>query len=138
MGLHAKEKKTKAKEKKQKAHFEKKAKKAARAAKKAKAAKAAMKRAMARGARGGTMSFGGSGDVHYANFAGCKYDDQSVGEWEAVKVKKNHFINYPLTIQYRTSPQKTRCSWCQDGAVAYVDGCAVAYKSDQASAGFGG
>jgi len=136
--LHAKEKKTKAKEKKQKAHFEKKAKKAERAAKKAKAAKAAMKRAMARGARGGTMSFGGSGDVHYSNFAGCKYDDQSVGEWVVAQVRKEFFHMYPLKVQYRTSPQKTRCSWCQDGAVSYIDGCAVQFKTDQASAGFGG
>merc|ERR1711970_719623 len=91
-----------AKEKKQKAHFEKKAKKAERAAKKAEAAKAAMKRAMARGARGGTMSFGGSGDVHYSNFAGCKYDDQSVGEWVVAQVRKEFFHMYPLKVRYRT------------------------------------
>jgi len=87
---------------------------------------------------GGRMTWRGSGDVHYNNFANCKYDDQSCGEWVAVKVAKEFRPHYPLEVQYRTSPQKTRCSWCQDGAVAYIDGCAVSYKSDQASAGFGG
>jgi len=115
------------KEKKKKATIKKKA-----------AAKLALTKALAAGTKGGTIKFHGSGDVHYSNFAGCKYDDQSVGEWQLLKVDKSFFANYPLTIQYRTSPQKTRCSWCQDGAVAYIDGCSVQYKGDQASAGFGG
>jgi hypothetical protein len=41
-------------------------------------------------------------------------------------------------VQFRTSPQRQRCSWCQNGAVAYIDGCAVSYKGEKASAGFGG
>jgi hypothetical protein len=86
----------------------------------------------------GTMMFSGSGDVHYSNFAGCKFDDQSVGEWVAVRVKEEYWSAAPLMIQYRTSPHKTKCAWCQNGAVAYIDGCAVKYHEDQASIGFGG
>lgn len=86
----------------------------------------------------GYMKWQGSGDVHYSNFANCKYDDQSVGEWVAVQVDKAHWDAAPLMIQYRTSPQRTNCPWCQNGAVSYIDGCAIKYKDDQASAGFGG
>merc|ERR1719478_1712015 len=86
----------------------------------------------------GHMTWQGSGDVHYSNFANCKYDDQSVGEWVAVQVDKAHWDAAPLMIQYRTSPQRTNCPWCQNGAVSYIDGCAIKYKDDQASAGFGG
>jgi hypothetical protein len=87
---------------------------------------------------GGWMSWGGTGDVHYRDFNNCKYDDQSVGEWAAVEMQKKYFRAYPLRITYRTSPNRQRCSWCQNGAVSYIDGCAVEYKGDQASAGFGG
>lgn len=76
--------------------------------------------------------------MHYRNFNNCKYDDQSVGEWTALKVKKKYWAAYPLIISYRTSPNRQHCSWCQNGAVSYIDGCAVKYKGDQASAGFGG
>jgi hypothetical protein len=86
----------------------------------------------------GFMSWAGSGDVHYNNFQGCKYDDQSVGEWTAVQVDKKYWDTAPLIIQFRTSPQRTSCDWCQNGAVSYIDGCAIKYKDDQASAGFGG
>jgi len=86
----------------------------------------------------GFMRWGGAGDVHYHSFAHCFYDDQSIGEWTALRVKKAYYARYPLTVQYRTSPNAQRCSWCQNGAVAFIDGCAVRYKSEQASAGFGG
>jgi hypothetical protein len=87
---------------------------------------------------GGHMWWGGSGDVHYRNFANCHYDDQSVGEWVAVQVKKEYWEQAPLMIQYRTSPQRTHCPWCQNGAVSYIDGCAVQFHGERASAGFGG
>jgi len=89
----------------------------------------------------GNMRYTGSGDVHYRNFAGCCYDDQSVGEWVVVKVDKENWAAAPLMIQYRTSPNKINgawCTWCQKGAVSYIDGCAVKFHDDQASAGFGG
>jgi hypothetical protein len=86
----------------------------------------------------GWMKWGGSGDVHYHSFAHCFYDDQSIGEWTALRVKKKYWSVYPLMVQFRTSPQRQRCSWCQNGAVAYIDGCAVQYKGEKASAGFGG
>jgi len=87
------------------------------------------------------MRYTGSGDVHYRNFAGCCYDDQSVGEWVVAKVDKANWAAAPLMIQYRTSPNKINgawCTWCQKGAVSYIDGCAVKFHGDQASAGFGG
>jgi len=68
----------------------------------------------------GHMTWQGSGDVHYSNFANCKYDDQSVGEWVAVQVDKAHWDKAPLMIQYRTSPQNARCPWCQNNAVSYI------------------
>jgi len=86
----------------------------------------------------GWMSWGGTGDVHYNNFNGCKYDDQSVGDWTAVEVFKKYWQAYPLRITYRTSPNRQRCSWCMNGAVSYIDGCGVQYRGDQASATFGG
>jgi len=87
---------------------------------------------------GGHMYWGGSGDVHYHTFSRCYYDDQSVGEWQALQVHKDYRTDYPLTVQFRTSPQRQRCSWCQNGAVSYIDGCAVKYGASSASAGFGG
>lgn len=87
---------------------------------------------------GGHMHWGGSGDVHYHTFARCYYDDQSVGEWTALEVNKMYRKNYPLRVNFRTSPQRQRCSWCQNGAVSYIDGCAIRMGQSQASAGFGG
>ena len=58
------------------------------------------------------MKYTGSGDVHYRNFAGCCYDDQSVGEWTAVQVDKQHWKTAPLMIQFRTSPNKINAGWC--------------------------
>jgi hypothetical protein len=87
---------------------------------------------------GGHMKWGGHGDVHYSTFSRCYYDDQSVGEWEALRVVDAYKQDYPLKIQFRTSPQRQRCSWCQNGAVSYIDGCAVQYGRSRASAGFGG
>lgn len=86
----------------------------------------------------GWMYWGGSGDVHYHSFAHCYYDDQSIGEWTALRVLPKYWKMYPLMVQFRTSPQRQRCSWCQNGAVAYIDGCAVMYKGEKASCGFGG
>ena len=86
----------------------------------------------------GMMRCSGSGDVHYKSFAGCKFDDQSIGEWVAVKVMPKHFASAPIIIEFRTSSRNTRCAWCQNGAVSLMDGCAVKYGDDQASAGFGG
>jgi len=86
----------------------------------------------------GYMKFHGSGDVHYSTFSKCKYDDQSVGEWAAVELEPETFKKYPLRVQYRTSPNRQSCSWCQNGAVSYIDGCAVSFKEEKASAGFGG
>jgi len=85
----------------------------------------------------------GTGDVHYSNyfkgaFNGCKFDDQSVGEWVMTQTKAEYYTASPLSIQYRTSPSRTNCPWCQNGAVAYIDGCAIKYGDEQASAGFGG
>merc|ERR1719506_204985 len=67
---------------------------------------------MARGARGGTMSFGGSGDVHYSNFAGCKYDDQSVGEWvvaqeQACYIRPTQIISYHIMSSTTTATPVT-------------------------------
>jgi len=76
--------------------------------------------------------------VHYHTFGHCYYDDQTIGEWVAAKVVPKYWKEYPLMIQFRTSPNAQRCSWCQNGAVAFIDGCAVSYKGEQASAGFGG
>jgi hypothetical protein len=87
--------------------------------------------------------FTGSGDVHYKNMAhqsgGCKFDDQSVGEWVLTTVLPKYYGAAPLMIQFRTSPSwANNCPWCQNGMVAYIDGCAIKYGEDQASAGFGG
>jgi hypothetical protein len=87
---------------------------------------------------GGYMHWGGSGDVHYHTFARCYYDDQSTGDWTALEVNKMYRKNYPLRVSFRTSPQRQRCSWCQNGAVSYIDGCAIKMGKSQASAGFGG
>merc|ERR1719305_1524838 len=92
---------------------------------------------------GGNMNqFVGSGDVHYRNLYrghnGCKFDDQSVGEWVLSVVKPKYYRAAPLMIQFRTSPSRTNCPWCQNGAVSYIDGCAVKFHDSQASAGFGG
>merc|ERR1712072_616444 len=86
----------------------------------------------------GWMYWGGSGDVHYHSFAHCYYDDQSIGEWTALRVLPKYWKMYPIMVQFRTSPQRQRCSWCQNGAGAYIDGCAVMYKGEKASCGFGG
>jgi hypothetical protein len=93
---------------------------------------------------GGNMhTFTGSGDVHYRNFAReggrpCHFDDQSVGEWVLSMVTPKYYRASPLMIQYRTSPSKTNCPWCQNGAVSYIDGCALKFGDEQVSAGFGG
>ena len=90
----------------------------------------------------GNMNWRGQGDVHYGTFGpSCKYDDQSVGEWAAVQVKPESWSQLPLMVQFRTSPQTNSagwCTWCQDGAVSYIDGCAIRFHDDQCSAGFGG
>lgn len=90
---------------------------------------------------GGMMyQFTGSGDVHYRNMARspCHFDDQSVGEWVLSVVKPKYYKASPLMIQFRTSPSKTNCPWCQNGAVSYIDGCALKFGDEQVSAGFGG
>jgi len=80
----------------------------------------------------------GTGDVHYMNFHHCRFDDQSVGEWVLAHTQPKWWKAAPMQIQFRTSPSRTNCPWCQNGAVSYIDGCAVKYKDEQASAGFGG
>jgi len=92
---------------------------------------------------GGWMHWSGTGDVHYSSFGRCKYDDQSVGDWTAVMMKGQWHNSYPLTVQYRTSPQRANCPWCMKvgkhgSAVSYIDGCAIKWKTDVASVGFGG
>lgn len=91
---------------------------------------------------GGWMRWGGTGDVHYRSFANCMYDDQSVGDWTALRVDPKYYASYPLVINFRTSPQRTNCPWCMKhkhgSAVSYIDGCAIRFKDEQASAGFGG
>jgi hypothetical protein len=86
----------------------------------------------------GTMEFSVSGGGHYKNFASCHFDDQGIGEWVAVDIKEKYAGAAPLKIQYRTSPQNSKCPWCQNGQIAYIDGCAVQYGEDKASIGFGG
>eukprot|EP00657_Telonema_sp_P-1_P005794 TRINITY_DN23475_c0_g1_i1.p1 TRINITY_DN23475_c0_g1~~TRINITY_DN23475_c0_g1_i1.p1 ORF type:complete len:197 (+),score=57.05 TRINITY_DN23475_c0_g1_i1:136-726(+) len=86
----------------------------------------------------GFMQFSANGAGHYTTLSGCHYEDQSAGEWVAIQTQSEWFRRAPLTIQYRTSPRRSTCSWCQAGYVSYIDGCAVKYGDDQASAGFGG
>lgn len=86
----------------------------------------------------GSMRFSATGAGHFTTLSGCHYDHQFLGEWTAVAVQKEYKRNSPLTIQFRTSPAQTNCPWCQNGVIAYVDGCAVKYGKDQASASFGG
>jgi hypothetical protein len=80
----------------------------------------------------------GTGDVHYMNFHHCRFDDQSVGEWVLAQTIPKWWKSAPMQIQFRTSPSRTNCAWCQNGAVSYIDGCAVKFRDEQASAGFGG
>jgi len=92
---------------------------------------------------GGWMRWGGTGDVHYNSFGNCKYDDQGVGDWTALRVDPKWYKSYPLMVTFRTSPQRTNCPWCQKvgkhgSSVSYIDGCAIRFKNEQASAGFGG
>merc|ERR1711988_1372330 len=56
----------------------------------------------------------GTGDVHYMNFHHCRFDDQSVGEWVIAQVKPKWYKTVPMTLQYRTSPSRTNCPWCQN------------------------
>jgi len=93
---------------------------------------------------GGNMrTFSGQGDVHYRNMNTnghqCHFDDQSVGEWVLAVVKPKFYSASPLMIQFRTSPSfANSCPWCQNGAVSYIDGCAIKLGNEQVSAGFGG
>jgi len=97
------------------------------------------------------MYWNGVGDVHYKSFGGCKYDDQSAGEWVLAMMKPQYYKLHPLTAQFMSAPTRGGGSWSMFQTViingvsytlpamlSYVDGCAMKFKEERVAAGFGG
>jgi len=59
----------------------------------------------------------GVGDPHYQTFAGCNWDDMSVGVFAVVQMFPEVYASFPLTVQFSVKPLERKdaeswCSWC--------------------------